>query len=64
VFIAASSQVRLVLSVCFSREVLQMYASVRVEGKLLEVIGGDEGAFPFRILKTSRRRRVFVKLTM
>jgi len=40
-----------------------MYASVRVEGKLLEVLGGDEGAFPFRVMETSRRRRVFVKLT-
>jgi len=39
-----------------------MYASVRVEGKFLEFFGGEGGAFPFRVMETSRRR-TFIKLS-
>jgi len=42
---------------------LMMYASVRVEGKFLELIGGEGGAFPFRVMESSRKRRAFIKLS-
>jgi len=32
-----------------------MYASVRVDGKFLEVVGGGGGPFPFKIAESSRR---------
>jgi len=40
-----------------------MYASVRVEGKLLEFYGGEGGALPFRVVKSNRRSRSFIKLS-
>jgi len=42
---------------------LMMYASVRVEGKFLELFGGEGGAFPFRVMEFSRRRGAFIKLS-
>jgi len=39
-----------------------MYASVRVEGKLFELFGGEGGNFPFRVVE-SNRRRSFIKLS-
>jgi len=41
-----------------------MYASVRVEGKLLEFCGGEGGAFPFRVIESNRRSRYFIKLNI
>jgi len=38
-----------------------MYASVRVEGKLLEFFGGEGRPFPFRVMESSSRRRSFIK---
>ena len=40
-----------------------MYASVRVEGKLLEFCGGEGGAFPFRVVESNRRSKPFIKLS-
>jgi len=40
-----------------------MYASVRVEGKVLEVFGGDRGLFPFKVSEASRRKRFFIRLS-
>ena len=40
-----------------------MYASVRVEGKFLEVTGGDGGLFPFKVAEASRRKRSFIRLS-
>ena len=40
-----------------------MYASVRAEGKFLEVVGGGGGPFPFKIAESSRRKRSFVRLS-
>jgi len=41
-----------------------VYASVRVEGKFLEVFGGERGAFPFKVVESNRRCRSFIKLTI
>jgi len=38
-------------------------ASVRVEGKFLEVVGGGGGPFPFKIAESSRRKRFFIRLS-
>ena len=40
-----------------------MYASVRVEGKVLEVSGGVGGLFPFKVAEASRRKRSFIRLS-
>ena len=40
-----------------------MYASVRVKGKLLEVIGGDGCFFPFKVVDASRRKISFIRLS-
>jgi len=40
-----------------------MYVSVRVEGKFLEVSGGDGGLFPFKVAEASRRKRSFIRLS-
>ena len=40
-----------------------MYASARVEGKVLEVFGGDGGLFPFKVSEASRRKRSFIRLS-
>jgi len=39
-----------------------MYASVRVEGKSLEVTGGDRGVFPFKVEEAGRRKMSFIRL--
>ena len=39
------------------------YASVRVEGKFLEVVGDGGGRFPFEIAKSSGRKRSFIRLS-
>jgi len=44
--------------------VLVMYASVIVEGKFLKFFGGEGGAFLFRVVESSRRRRAFIKLSI
>jgi len=40
-----------------------MYASVRVEGKFLEVSRGVGGIFPFKVAESSRRKRSFIRLS-
>jgi len=40
-----------------------MYASVRAEGKFLEVVGGGGGPFPFKIAESSRRKWSFIRLS-
>ena len=40
-----------------------MYASVRVEGKFLEVTRGDGGLFPFKVADASRRKSSFIRLS-
>jgi len=40
-----------------------MYASLRVEGKFLELLGGEGGAFPYRVMESTRRSRAFIKLS-
>jgi len=40
-----------------------MSASLRVEGKFMELLGGEGGAFPYRVMESSRRRRAFIKLS-
>jgi len=39
-----------------------MYASVRVEGKFLEVTRGVGGLFPFKVVESSRKKRSFIWL--
>lgn len=39
-----------------------MYASVRVEGKFLEFFGGEQGAFPFRVVESRRQSTSLIKL--
>ena len=40
-----------------------IYASVRVEGKFLDVVGGGGGPFPFKGDESSRRKRSFIRLS-
>jgi len=40
-----------------------MYASVRVEGKFLEVTGGGGGLFPFKVAEATRRKMSFIRLS-
>ena len=41
---------------CIAPSLYVMYASVRVEGKFLEVTGGVGALFPFKVAKSSRRK--------
>ena len=43
---------------------VMMYASVRVEGKFLEFLGCEGGAFPFRVVASNRRSRSFIKVSI